>query len=251
MSGSSVFPTLSALTAGLALVLKADSARNGPVAVLGREPNPYASSYASEIVTCRCGAEELRLYCKYSAGGHGDTGYGLWGGVGYEAEVYRQVLSPAGAVTPRFYGTHTDAATGETWLVLQYLVESERIHRYPESLPQAARWLGLFHAGQEEQLTNSIVPFLRVYDAAFYSGWARRTALFARPLQARFPWLGIHRVAARPAPARHPRGVLPGEHPPAPGEGLPDRLGIRGGGRGRDRSGESDGALASCGRGLL
>ncbi len=170
MSGTFVFPALSALTAGLASVLKADGARNGPVAVLGREPNPYASSYASEIVTCRCGAEELRLYCKYSAGGHGDTGYGLWGGVGYEAEVYRQVLSPAGAVTPRFYGTHTDAATGETWLVLQYLVESERIHRYPESLPQAARWLGLFHAGQEEQLTNSIVPFLRVYDAAFYSG---------------------------------------------------------------------------------
>jgi len=190
MSGSSVFPPLSALTAGLASVLKADGARNGPVAVLGREPNPYASSYASEIVTCRCGAEELRLYCKYSAGGHGDTGYGLWGGVGYEAEVYRQVLSPAGAVTPRFYGTHTDAATGETWLVLQYLVESERIHRYPESLPQAARWLGLFHAGQEERLARSPVPFLRAYDAAFYAGWARRTALFARPLQRRFPWLG-------------------------------------------------------------
>ena len=87
-----------------------------------------------------CGAEELRLYCKYSAGGHGDTGYGLWGGVGYEAEVYRQVLSLAGAVAPQFYGTLTDAATGETWLVLQYLVESEPIHRYPESLPLAARW---------------------------------------------------------------------------------------------------------------
>src|SRR5579859_2493640 len=170
MSGSFVFPTLSALTAGLASVLKAHGARSGPVTVLVREPNPYASSYTSEIVTCRCGADELRLYCKYSAGGHGDTGYGLWGGVGYEAEVYRQVLSPAGADTPRFHGSHTDAATGVTWLVLEYLVESEPIHRYPELLPQAARWVGLFHAGQEERLAHSPVPFLRVYDAAFYAG---------------------------------------------------------------------------------
>jgi hypothetical protein len=182
---------LSALTAGLASVLKTNGAGDGPAAVLAREPSPYASSYASEIVTCRCGADELRLYCKYSAGGHGHTGYGLWGGVGYEAEVYRHVLSPAGAVTPRFYGSHTDAATGETWLVLQYLVDSEPIHRYPESLPQAARWLGLFHAVQEARLAQSIEPCLHVYDAAFYTGWARRTALFAQSLQARFPWLGV------------------------------------------------------------
>jgi hypothetical protein len=160
-----------------------------PVTVLGRAPNSYASSYASEIVTCRRGAQELRLYCKYSSGGHGHTGYGLWGGVGYEAEVYRQVLSPAGAGTPRFYGTHTDAATGETWLVLQYLDASEPIHRCPELLPLAARWLGRFHTDQEKRLARSPMPCLRVYDAAFYTGWARRTALFARPLCDRFPWL--------------------------------------------------------------
>jgi hypothetical protein len=191
MSGSPSLPDTPALAAGLAAILGGEGPAADPVTVLRREPNSYASSYASEVVTCRRGAEELRLYCKYSSGGHGDTGYGLWGGVGYEAEVYRRVLSAAGAGTPRFYGSHTDVATGETWLVIQYLDEAEPVSRYPKSLPLAARWLGLFHASQEARLARDPLPFLRVYDAAFYAGWARRTALFARPLRGRFPWLAL------------------------------------------------------------
>ncbi|HLJ93167.1 MAG TPA: phosphotransferase [Gemmataceae bacterium] len=181
----SAFPDLRTLSAGLTSVLSG----NGPVTVLDRAPNHYLSSYASEIVTCRCGTEELRLFCKYSDGGHGASGHGHWGGLDYEAEVYRQVLSPAAVATPRFYGTYTDAKTGFLWLFLQYLEESLRISKSPERMPHAARWLGQFHADQERRLARAPLAWLRCYDAASYAGWAQRTLEFAGPLRDRFPWL--------------------------------------------------------------
>src|SRR5260370_40325542 len=107
-------PDAQTLTAGLTAALSGAGPAAEPVTVLGREPNSYASSFASEIVTCRRGAEELRLFCKYSAGGHGTTGYGLWGCVAYEAEVY--LSGHSGAGSQRIYGIHTYAATGETML---------------------------------------------------------------------------------------------------------------------------------------
>ncbi len=181
----SAFPDLRTLSAGLTAVFGG----NGPVTVLDRAPNHYASSYASEIVTCRCGAEELRLFCKYSDGGHGKRGHGHWGGLGYEAEVYRQVLSSTVAATPHFYGSYTDTETGLLWLILQYLEASLRISKFPERMPQAACWLGQFHADQAQRLARAPLACLRRYDAASYAGWAQRTIEFAGPLHDCFPWL--------------------------------------------------------------
>ena len=43
----------------------------------------------------------------------------------------------------------------------------------------AARWIGQFHAANERRLQHTPLPFLRCYDADYYRGWARRTALRA------------------------------------------------------------------------
>ena len=53
----------------------------------------------------------------------------------------------------------------------------------------AARWIGRFHAANEARLSSTPLPFLNTYDSAYYQGWARRTSLFAGPVQQRFPWL--------------------------------------------------------------
>jgi thiamine kinase-like enzyme len=53
----------------------------------------------------------------------------------------------------------------------------------------AARWIGRFHAVTEARLSSTPLPFLNTYDAAYYQGWVRRTALFAEPMRPRLPWL--------------------------------------------------------------
>jgi aminoglycoside phosphotransferase (APT) family kinase protein len=88
---------------------------------------------------------------------------------------------------PTFYGAHTDTATGETWLILEYLDKSVRVSS--AAMSQAAGWIGRFHAANEVRLSNSSMPFLNAYDAGYYRGWVRRTERFAAPLYCRFPWL--------------------------------------------------------------
>jgi hypothetical protein len=182
------FPDLQTLTLGLTCVFRREGSPGGPVTVLHREPAIYLSSSPSEVVRCRCGqGSELVLFCKYAAGRRRHA-HGHRGGVAYEAEVYRLVLQPLPALTPRFYGTHTDA-TGETWLVLEYLAHSERVSTDPAAMGLAAGWLGQFHAANEARLAGCALSFLSTYDAEYYRGWARRTSRFAGPLHSRFGWL--------------------------------------------------------------
>src|SRR2546422_679847 len=136
---------------GLAAALTAVFARNGsargrPIAV-NREPTPYVTTFPCEIVSCRfADASKLRLFCKYGVR-NGTCSHGQRGGVGYEAEVYRQVLKPARVSAPAFYGSHTDRKTGGTWLVLEYLSKSLRVGKVSlRAVKMAARWIGEFHA---------------------------------------------------------------------------------------------------------
>ncbi len=182
-------PSLEALTAGLGAAL--NGAAPGPVRVLARRPNPVDATFPSEVVTCRAGGEELRLLCKYAAGRNHDA-HGHRGGVGYEAEVYRQVLGRVPGSAPRFFGSAADAATGGRWLAVEYLDGAVQIHRVPGrgALGEAARWLGRFHAATAAGNAFRPPGFLKVYDAAYYRGWARRTVEYAGPLGEHFPWLG-------------------------------------------------------------
>ncbi|MDP2315291.1 MAG: hypothetical protein Q8P41_20505 [Pseudomonadota bacterium] len=137
---SSGHPSLDALEAGLAAVLRA------PVEIVHRERNLYQSSFPSEVVTCRAGGGlTANLLCKYGAGRE-RTGFGHRGGIGYESAVYRELLEPLGAGAPAFYGSYTEP--GGTWIVLEYLDEAHRLDLTadPRALGRAATWVGGFHS---------------------------------------------------------------------------------------------------------
>ncbi len=157
-----------------------------PTAILERRPNPYASTFASERVTCRLeDGCALALFCKY--GGSYSPNDGHHGGVAYEATVYEKVLPLAEGSFPKHYGSYSDPAAGEVWLVLEALDEAVHISKADgPAMTRAAAWLGRFHAYFDGHAPPSC---LRRYDAAYYRGWARRTAALAAPLWPRFPWL--------------------------------------------------------------
>jgi hypothetical protein len=210
------FPDETSLATGLASAL-AGAGFDG-VTVLHRLPNPLASTFPSEVVTCRLGdGEELRLLCKY--GGHDHPAHGHRGGVGYEAEVYRRVLAKAGLAVPRFYGSATAGPAGEVWLAIGYLEGCVRLN-YSRDLSLwelSAAWGGRFHAGHEARNGDPAFSFLRAYDADYYAGWARRTAQYADAQQAHFPWLpDLCRRAetALAALLEAPQTVIHGEYYP-------------------------------------
>jgi hypothetical protein len=161
------------------------------VTVVARDLNPLASTYPSEVVTCRLNdGTELQLLCKYGAG-RNHNAYGHRGGVMYEAEVYRQVLQPLPVSAPSFYGLHQDTATGEGWFFVEYLDRGVRIKdsRDRTLMHAAARWLGEFHRVNESHLSPASMPFLHRYDADYYVGWVDRTSSLAGHLHQQFPWL--------------------------------------------------------------
>jgi hypothetical protein len=186
------FPCLQMLTAGLTLALRRNGRAVDQVNVIDREPSVTASTFPSEIVTCRIdGGGVQRLYCKYAIGyNHG--GHDHRRGLKYEAEVYRSVLEPLQTTTPAFCGVYADSTTGETWLILEYLDHSMPLNQMAELvslMSPAARWIGEFHSQTEGYLASTTIPGLIAYDAEYYCGWADRTLLFARDLRGRYPWL--------------------------------------------------------------
>jgi hypothetical protein len=179
-AGKDKFPSLGRLRAGLAIVLEQSGVPFDRLEVLGRHVNVAASTYPSEIVTCRINDHAvLKLFCKYSTHLNYDT-YGHRGGVEYEARVYRDVLHQAKVSVPKYYGSYKESDTGRTWLVLDYLANTTRVSRVsdPDALFKAARWLGVFHAQNEASLVRGYIPFMNVYDADYYQGWADRAVLF-------------------------------------------------------------------------
>lgn len=115
------------------------------VVLTGREPNRYASTFPSEIVTCAIGSRTLTLLCKYEV----PRDRGLRGapvGVEYESEAYRTAVEPTGLTAPRRLGLYREPA-GPTWLLLEFIVGSLRLDKSPQrgGLARAARWIGSFH----------------------------------------------------------------------------------------------------------
>lgn len=214
------FPDLQTLTAGLMSVFSGNGHASNQVIVLDRQPNIYSSTFPSEIVTCRLDeGSELRLYCKYGGEGYRQGGHAHWGGVAYEAAVYRHVLQPLRSSVPKFYGTYTDTTTAETWLILGYLDKSMRVNQTsePGALALAARWIGRFHAANELRLSYAPIPFLKTHDAEYYVQWVRRTLLLAGHFHQHFPWLATlcARFEGFVAPLlRSSRTIIHGEYYP-------------------------------------
>jgi hypothetical protein len=181
-------PDLKSLTAVLAPILDWNGSRKG-VIVEHRETNPFASTFPSELVTCRFGdGSKLRLLCKYG-GNQQEITHGHRGGVPYEAAVYREVLESSQTSAPGLYGNHTDSRTGKAWIVIEYLEGSKRVNKLPDSMPEAARWIGRFHAAGETLLATNRPQFLTEYDQEYFVGWVRRTLRYNSDLHRRFSWL--------------------------------------------------------------
>jgi hypothetical protein len=190
--GSCVFPDLETLTAGLTAALSSNGFTDRQVTVINRcaVTTDSFGTYPKEIVRCRMDdGGELSLLCKYpSPAGRTHACYGHRGGLAYEAAVYRHVLQPLQASTPRFYGTYTDPLTGEECLIIECLDEAVPSYYDRATMILAARWIGRFHAAYEADTSSVRTPVLNRYDADYYLGWARRTAMFARALHQLPPW---------------------------------------------------------------
>lgn len=186
---STAAPDLRALETGHAAAL--GEIGGGSLAVSKRRRNVNASTFMSEILTCRlANGREVRLLCKYGTE-HNDESYGHRGGIGYEAAVYREVVRSLPVPIARYYGTFIDPSSGNTWLFLEYLEGSARIHETEDpaaAMYMAADWIGRFHAAITPEASASW-PFLNRYDIQYYLGWVRRTSAFAAGLHGRFPWL--------------------------------------------------------------
>ena len=179
------------LTVALNSVFSHNGYTRGHPTAMRRQSTPYITTFPCEIVTCRFpDGGQLRLFCKYGAR-DGQCSYGQRGGVGYEAEVYRQILQPSAASTPAFYGSYAESKTGGVWLVLEYLKSSLRASKVSglRAMKLAARWIGEFHAANEPLAAEASRSFLTAYDAAYYQGWPRRAFRLARRLDLPLPWL--------------------------------------------------------------
>jgi hypothetical protein len=162
----------------------------GPdVEILDRTPNLFASTSTSEVVTCRLAdGRILRLLCKYAAS-PGHYAFGHRSGVGYEGNVYQQILRPLGVTVPSLFGQFEKAETGEPWLALEVVedaVLADSASDPARALALAAAWAGRFH----NLARDCNAEFLRRYDGGYYAQWAERTSVLAAHWHVRRPWLG-------------------------------------------------------------
>ena len=187
------FPDTNSLTTGLRTVFHNIRQIDGDLKILDRQPNVYASTFPSEIVTCQTSeANRFQLFCKYAAGYHHDS-YGHRGGVEYEASIYRHFLQSLVALAPMFYGFYRNESSGDRWLFLEYLSKSERLSlmEIPPIFPvvHVAHSFGRFHAASQSILCEHSLEPMILYDTDYYRGWARRTRHFSSFLQDRFHWI--------------------------------------------------------------
>lgn len=211
------FPDLPTLIVGLRSALQESGHGARGLTVLSRKRSARASTFPSEVVTCRTArGTTLRLFCKY-ASGYTHTGRDPRQGVSYEVQVYRNILEPLRSTTPRFCGGYTDPATGAAWLFLHYVEKSTPMRNKADPaifLGAAARWIGRFHAAHEGKGAPAALPFMVAYDAKYYLGCARRTALYANGLHRKYPWLKslCRSYEDLVDLLTHPRTVIHGEY---------------------------------------
>lgn len=162
------------------------------VAIVDRQMNAYASTFPSEIVTCRASdGSLLRLFCKCVT--HNlDTFDPQAAEFPYETQVYKHVLAPLPLTTPRFYGAWDSDPPRVAWLVIEYLDQSQRVTHVEEpeaSVEAAATWLGRFHALNEPRTPQPELSFLDRFDRQHYEGKLERMQITTRGLIPSYPWL--------------------------------------------------------------
>jgi thiamine kinase-like enzyme len=173
------------------------------IKILDRQLPPFMCTFPNEIVTCQLPTgRKRRVFMKYG-GGQSHESFGHRGDVGYEAEVYQQLLERLPRFQPKCLAAHVAGKT-DSWLALEYIDRSVRLSdltyrralRQPRAMAMAAGWVGAFHRTQHRHSSDPALAFLKRYDADYYRGWAERTFRFSAPVQNRFPWLAKLRRAA-------------------------------------------------------
>src|SRR5262249_3689707 len=188
-------------------------ALGGEVALLGRRPIGFFSTFPSEILDLhQAGAGMRRILAKYEFNRF-HNGSGHRGGPSYEAAVYGSVLRNLDLTVPVYLGARHTATDG-TWLFLEFVDGAVR----PDDLPSpeaglklAARWAARFH------LTARSSPVLNRYGATYYGSWPRRASQSLGIWRNRYPWLNSFLQRAPEmleALARVPACLIHGEFTP-------------------------------------
>ena len=115
------------------------------------------------------------LFVKFESGvDHDDAGHR--GGVSYEARVYEEILRPAGLVEGVFIGALRSDQVRDTWLVLRFLEDGQRVKKVagPEPMRAAARWIGQLHRSFDEGTLKSSAPWMIRYDESYLRSWEQR-----------------------------------------------------------------------------
>lgn len=172
-------PELADLHARLAEIFGVERER----LTIDRRKDVHSGTFPKEIVWCLLDGRPVNVFCKYAA--ERFTAFGHRGGIPYEAEVYRSIVSTLPLSAPRMIGMSED----EQWLVLEYLDGAERLDFRWRDIGKVAAWMGHFHALSDERPSFTEQAFLSRYDADYYRGWAERTAAFAGHWHRAVPWL--------------------------------------------------------------
>jgi Phosphotransferase enzyme family len=168
---SSQLPDTATLQARLAEALECTAVR-----VIERRPNPYSTTFPSEIAKLELADRAmLHAFLKYESGGSNGS-HGHRGGVPYEARVNRLLLRPLGVSVPEFYGFYADEQGGMSLLATEFMAGSIAVNKSSSTagMERAAEWIGHFHARGEKLLAGRPFPGLTQYDRAYYVGWSRR-----------------------------------------------------------------------------
>jgi hypothetical protein len=98
-----------------------------------------------------------------------------------EIEVYRSILSPLDAGTPKFYGAVVDPEMARYWLFLERVpgCELRQVGDF-ETWLEVAQWLARFHASPvcAPARAQAVVPHLLDCDAEFCQTWLDRANAF-------------------------------------------------------------------------
>jgi Phosphotransferase enzyme family len=94
-------------------------------------------------------------------------------GLEYESRVHRKILSGLPITSPRLCGRYVDKKGGTTWLLLEYIPKSMRVHEAsdPKAMERAADWLGAFHALGAQELRRRRLPWLKAHPDKRYLAW--------------------------------------------------------------------------------
>ncbi len=159
-------PTDDELLFGLAIALSETGSKPRKLELVDRRPNPEASTFASERITCRVDGTELRLFCKYAVSRVGEPDPAA--GLAYEIAVYRSILGHLNLATPRYYGSVDQGVPSAPWLVVESIEAAQSIDvmEGTEAVCAAAKWIGNFHRLMESSGSRFDTGFLSQFAEA-------------------------------------------------------------------------------------